>query len=486
MEKHILSKSTFIKGHQCLKSLYLHKKRPFLRDKISVEQLAKFKRGHQVGDLAQKLFPRGIDVSPKSPSQYQKSVVLTQELIAEGKTIIYEATFQFNKVLIMLDILVKTEKGWEAYEVKSSRSLSETYFTDAALQYYVIMQSGLNLASFSLVYVNENYVLENEGEIDVDSFFIKQEVSSELENMQSQIAEEIENELLILNENHSPTIEVGTQCFDPYPCDFHGFCWKNKSTNLFEIPAISETEGIDLLNRGILSINDLKNQNWNSPLVEKQIESLISNKPFVSKDLKSMLDKLPKSTLYLGFVISQSAIPQCVGYKPYQKQMFVYSIVSDDDIKTELFSGICTNYYSFVKLMIDELNSASQIIVYDKDNLANVLILCGEMFPNLKTQIEQLISKTFGIKQWILEGEFYFPKIKHDLIINDVVNKVLNSNSFGKQSVFADVIAINKFQQILDKRKQNIASIDDETAINNYTKSIAEYSMKIVRVLMDN
>ena len=113
MEKHILSKSTFIKGYHCPKSLYLYKKRPFLRDKITDEQKAKFKRGHHVGDLAQEIFPGGIDVSPKSPSQYQKSVLRTTELIAQGQEIIYEATFQFEQVLVMLDLLVKTEKaGW--------------------------------------------------------------------------------------------------------------------------------------------------------------------------------------------------------------------------------------------------------------------------------------------------------------------------------------------------------------------------------------
>jgi hypothetical protein len=53
----ILSKSTFIRGLQCEKSLYLHKKRPFLRDRLSPEQLAKFSRGTNVGVYAQELFP---------------------------------------------------------------------------------------------------------------------------------------------------------------------------------------------------------------------------------------------------------------------------------------------------------------------------------------------------------------------------------------------------------------------------------------------
>ncbi|HOI33240.1 MAG TPA: hypothetical protein PLC47_10765, partial [Bacteroidales bacterium] len=71
MAKHLLSKSTYIKSLQCQKALYLHKKRPFLRDKMSAVQLAKFRRGTAVGVLARDLFPGGIDMTPKSPSQYQ-------------------------------------------------------------------------------------------------------------------------------------------------------------------------------------------------------------------------------------------------------------------------------------------------------------------------------------------------------------------------------------------------------------------------------
>lgn len=62
MEKHILSKSAFIRGVQCLKSLYLNKKRPFLRDRISDAQQAVFKRGTDVGVLARQLFPCGVDM----------------------------------------------------------------------------------------------------------------------------------------------------------------------------------------------------------------------------------------------------------------------------------------------------------------------------------------------------------------------------------------------------------------------------------------
>jgi hypothetical protein len=78
-------KSTFIRGLQCEKSLYLHKKRPFLRDRLSPEQLAKFSRGTNVGVYAQELFPGGVDAAPKTHFQMAASVVKTAELMEAGK-----------------------------------------------------------------------------------------------------------------------------------------------------------------------------------------------------------------------------------------------------------------------------------------------------------------------------------------------------------------------------------------------------------------
>ena len=48
MEKHVLSKSTFIRGLKCHKSLYLNKHQKQLRDQLSEMQLAIFEQGNKV------------------------------------------------------------------------------------------------------------------------------------------------------------------------------------------------------------------------------------------------------------------------------------------------------------------------------------------------------------------------------------------------------------------------------------------------------
>lgn len=85
MQKHILSKSTFIKGLQCNKALYYQKYRRDLKDKLSAAQEAIFAQGTSVGELACKLFPGGVDCTPESYFDFQAAVIRTQEEIHAKK-----------------------------------------------------------------------------------------------------------------------------------------------------------------------------------------------------------------------------------------------------------------------------------------------------------------------------------------------------------------------------------------------------------------
>ena len=119
MANNRLSKSTFIRGLQCEKSLYLYKHHYTLKDPISPSLQAVFDQGTNIGILAQEIFPDGADASPENHFKMVESVGKTLDFISQGKSTIYEATFQYNNVLAALDILVKDEEGWKAYEVKA-------------------------------------------------------------------------------------------------------------------------------------------------------------------------------------------------------------------------------------------------------------------------------------------------------------------------------------------------------------------------------
>jgi CRISPR/Cas system-associated exonuclease Cas4 (RecB family) len=129
---------------------------------------------------------------------------------------------------VFLDILVHTNGKWYAYEVKSSKKISETYIKDAAIQYYVIKASGLAIADFSIIYLNENYdyALANAEEWDIHELFNEQSVLQEILDLQPYIQETVQNAKATLESDEIPIIEMGDHCDFPYTCDFKGFCKK--------------------------------------------------------------------------------------------------------------------------------------------------------------------------------------------------------------------------------------------------------------------
>jgi len=222
MKKQIISKSSFIRGKQCLKSLYLSKKHPELRDKISEEQQALFNHGHKVGELAQKLFPGGVMAAFNLPEGFMQSINKTKELIEEGETIIYEAGFMFENTHCFVDILVKENEKWNLYEVKSSGSITDVYLYDAAFQYYVLRNLGLAMNEVYIVYVNKNY--NQEFRSDFNQQFIIESVLDLIKGLQGYVATQLIHETEILQQAEIPAISIGSHCHKPYNCDFMGYC----------------------------------------------------------------------------------------------------------------------------------------------------------------------------------------------------------------------------------------------------------------------
>lgn len=398
MEKHILSKSTFIKGYHCLKSLYLHKKRPFLRDKLTAEQLAKFKRGHHVGDLAQQLFPGGIDVSPKSPSQYQKSVIRTTELIAQGQEVIYEATFQFEQVLVMLDMLVKTRDGYDAYEVKSSKKLSETYYTDAALQNYVIVNSGLEINHFFLVYVDEHYRMDDK--IDLQKFFILKDVSDDVESRWGFIADKIAEEKEMLLEKHSPKIEVGDQCFSPYKCDFVGFCWKK-----------------------------------------------IPKKPYMPLpvQLKGLMEKKSETTKPLSFIFSEQVVPQCKGEKVYTQNCFAFKIGAADAV---ISGKSCEAKQVFIDAFFEQIEENTTYFTFDKGKLKAFLEEITMRYPAYSSLVNSILSNTIGLLDMLVESKQISLSQKTTYKLSWLSKNILGKSQLSKNAISSDIVANALYQKM--------------------------------------
>lgn len=247
-----LSKTTFIKGCQCLKALWLYRNK-YDQRYVSPEVQQKFKVGHIIGELAQHLFPGGYDASlfpdiqlklqslqgrtplqvPNLPYRIRQNLWLrqTREGIKSNNKDIYEAAFTYDDVFAAVDILHVNSNGNVAYEVKSSYDVKDVYIHDSALQYYV-MNHNIDLTDMFLVYPDEEYVQSlgididklTIGNCDLGRLFIKKSIISDVLSMQKQIEEELKAIKPILYQRKEPKIDVGEQCENPYECEFKKYC----------------------------------------------------------------------------------------------------------------------------------------------------------------------------------------------------------------------------------------------------------------------
>ena len=84
-----LSKSQYIRGLQCHKSLWLYKNNPELRAKPDQVQESLFNTGHNVGELVKELFPNGTEIEFNA-DDFKGMIAKTKALIENGTEVIYD------------------------------------------------------------------------------------------------------------------------------------------------------------------------------------------------------------------------------------------------------------------------------------------------------------------------------------------------------------------------------------------------------------
>ena len=144
---------------QCLKRLYWQVHEPELATEPEAATEAIVEQGREVGLLARKLFPGGVEVH--GSAGLDQAIRTTKELLANPEVpAIFEGAFEHQGVVVKTDILQRRkENHWRLVEVKSTADLKELHLEDVAIQSYVLSHSGLSLSSIWLAHINRTYVL---------------------------------------------------------------------------------------------------------------------------------------------------------------------------------------------------------------------------------------------------------------------------------------------------------------------------------------
>lgn len=458
MSSYQISKTSFIKHDQCPKAFFLYKNFPYLRDPISKEKQFTFNRGHEVGFLAQQLFPGGIDVSAKTKSA-SEGAQITQDLILNNTTIIYEATFIHNGVLVMVDILHFDGLNWNAYEVKSSLKISEIYVKDACLQYYVLKNSLPKFNDLYLVTLNGDYVLQNE--LNIQQLFKKRSVKTDGEKNLDYFKHKISDMHLLLEKNVTPEVPIGKQCFSPYTCDFMGTCWKNiiSDKSVFNIGKSDKETIFNWYNAGYKTTDLVPPDNELKAHIKIQLESISKQTEYINKtEIKTFFNKINSNSCFMDMEVWSPAVPKFNGHKPFEQLPFLYSLCYriNEEIRYHhyIIPEGTNDLKSFIESLLESTATFRNVVVYDKNLELQVLAKIEHLLPEFSLSINELRLKMIDLADVVQNFYFYHPKFKGNFSLKAISELLDETADYNKLEVQSGIIAMYKYEGLLNEPNQ--------------------------------
>ncbi|MFN7911600.1 MAG: DUF2779 domain-containing protein [Bacteroidota bacterium] len=476
----LISKTAYLKFEQCSKAFYLYKKHYYLRDKVELDKQLTFNRGHQIGYLAQQLFPNGRDVSKETANSTQ-AAALTKELVDAKTEVIYEATFIFNNILVMVDLLVRHNDFYTAYEVKNSLKISEVFLKDACLQYYVL-KNQINLFDFYLVTINGNYLFNVE--LEIKELFKKRSIKKEAEKNIEYFEIKVAQAIQVLDENRIPNVEIGEHCFKPYQCDFFETCWKEKlgRDSVFNLPNLSKSEAISYYASGIKSIKDLPGDLMLSKNALIIKNAFINEKVHVEVEkLKQLLSELQEPYCAFDIEVLSSSIPIIVKTKPFEQIPFLFSAF-DGDSSFNYFTNHETDHReSFLELLLEHTNKYATLLVFDKTLEENVINKFIELFPSRQKELLELKLKLFDVYAIFSNLLYYDSQFGNNFNLKTVSGVLLKKNFYD--DIQSGLQAMTIYEMCRTSTNTIDAELNKQSLIN-YCLADAKATYEIVRFLL--
>ena len=458
MSIHLLSKSTYIRGIQCHKSLYLNKYKNELRNEYEESDESVFEQGIEVGKLAQQLFPKGLNSLPDKEFDYTEALNKTAQFIKEKQPVIYEAHFMYNEVLCAVDILLFDGKKYKAIEVKSSTSISDVYCHDAALQYYVLTNSGIKLDDISIAYINNQYI--RKGKIEPKKLFAIESVFEVAKGLQDIVKANIVDFKRVIKTNKEPKKDIGVHCTSPYACEFMEHCWNHiPEYSIFNIANLRANKKFELYNLGIIEFHQITTDAEKKYLSEKhsmQVFAELEQRSYVDKKkIKGFVKDLQFPLYFLDFETINTALPLFKNSRPYQQIVFQYSLHWLDNTKSKLKH---TEYLAevngsdprikFIEQLINDCGKNGDILTYNMTFEKTRLKELSEDFPKHKKALEDIIARLKDLMIPFKERWYYTPEMRGSYSIKYVLPAIVPELSYKSLEIQNGGAAMNIYAQI--------------------------------------
>ena len=450
-----LSKSRYKRGLHCNKQLWLSTHKFSLGN---YEKNFSTLIGDKVGIGATEIYQNGKMVDTPF-NKHDEAVQKTLELMNDLKVgAVFEAAFSYDNINIRVDVLERLENNcWGIREVKSSKSIKENFYHDISIQYFVLKKLNYQISSAQIMYVNGDYILNN-NVIEWDNFFLKSEYKDFIEDN----IKDVENNIVFLKNiqtsDQEPIVLPGKSFCSG--CEFWDYCTKDKPKDwIANIPRLHKSKKRVLDDKKIESISKIPND---FPLTEKQqivVDSTKTNQIFKTKKFYYDLKKFKPPIYFFDFETLSCAIPTIDNTKPFEKLPFQWSLHHlDSNGKVNHWEYLATEIKDYRKECIEKLinivvKDNSKIVAYNQSFEKSVLKQLGNIFPELIEPINNIIDRIIDLEVFIKDN-YYHPEFQGSYSLKKVLPALLpNEKKYNEGNVSDGEQAQETFYNLLFQEK---------------------------------
>ncbi|MCX5797538.1 MAG: DUF2779 domain-containing protein [Elusimicrobia bacterium] len=482
-----LSKTQYIRGLQCLKSLWLHHFRPDLRVPVSPALQRIFEQGRAVGELARRAFPGGILIAADH-DHIPEALQQTQSALQTGVSALFEPAFVHDDLLARPDILVRDEGGWDLIEVKASTDVKEVYLPDVAAQRFAVEGSGLKVRRTLLMHVDNAYV--RKGPVDPHKFFRTQDVSAlcapHLKELPAKLAA-----MQATMEGVLPEVEIGAHCSSPYDCDFRDFCWKHvPDYSVYDLKRADFGTITELRHLGVMRLEDIPPDFGLTDAQEIQVRVAKTGEPHIDgPGIRKCLQSLAYPLHYLDFETVAPAIPPYDGLRPFQALPFQASlhVQAEPDGKAEHLEFLgdpkSDPRAAMVDFLIGKIGPKGSVVVYNASFEGGRLAELAEAFPRQAKALLGVQKRLWDLAVPFRTSLFMHPDMRGSASMKAVLPALVPGMDYDHLDIGDGVAAFLAYESLMAGKLSAAQAKKTMAALREYCGQDTLGMVEILRVL---
>ena len=243
---------------------------------------------------------------------------------------IFEAGFCAGGVLAFADVLLPLQadgkKVWRMVEVKSSTSVKDYHEDDCAIQAFVARAAGVPLHAIALAHIDSSWVYP--GGNDYHGLLVEVDLTDEAFARADEVASWIEKAAATAASQAPPAIKTGAKCSQPYACGFFDHCNQDNPQPEFPVhwlPRIGQ-RAVAYAEQGVIDLRDVPDDQLNDKQRRVKAHTVAGTTYFDAVGAAATLAQYSLPAYFLDFESIQFAVPIWKGTRPYQQNVFQFSL----------------------------------------------------------------------------------------------------------------------------------------------------------------